>query len=294
MLNINTKNKESFPLFDSEQLANIINHDIKNIPINNMCVATHNYDIMFVENVMNAIELQADIDRFAGILKTCWKIDVAHNRLEVVRLNTITHQYEPYNPDFTSRVDAIVEKIRQTRELEQSLQKQMEEWKGAQHKASSHTHIPIVSLETNQTNQPTFSDDEPAEYHLDDLPMDVKNQILINDDRVYSDFVTTMCGPVKGWIDKHRLQDWNVVRFVCRLRGIVTRKCSLAIFGKLLERIGLGNQENIMKHRSDANDKNALVAYDDLTNRNPKYYLLRKDGKEVEELLSDVIKAVAA
>ena len=289
MLKINTNhNKESFPLFDSEQLANIINHDIKNIPINNMCVATHNYDVMFLENVMNAIELQADIDRFAGIIKTCWKLDVGRNRQEVVRLNTITHQYEPYNPDFTGRVDAIVEKIRQTRELEQSLQKQMEEWE------SSHTQIPIASSETNQTTQPTFTADESVEYHLDDLPKDVKDQMLITDDKVYSDFVTTMCGPVKGWIDDRRLQDWNVVRFVCRLRGIVTRKCSLAIFGKLLERIGLGNQENNMKQRGDANDKNAIVAYDDLTNKNPKYYYLRKDGKEVEELLSDVIKALAA
>ena len=49
-----------------------------------------------------------------------------------------------------------------------------------------------------------------------------------------------------------------------------------------------------MKQRSDANDKNALVAYDDLTNRNPQYYYLRKDGSDVEELLSDVIKALAA
>lgn len=295
MLNFNTsKNRESFSHFDSEQLANIINHDIKNIPLYNMCMATHNYDVMIIENVMNAIEFQHNIDHFAGILKTCWKIDVAHNRPEVVRLDTKTQQYEPYNPDFTSRVDAIVEKIRQTRELEQSLRKQMEEWEVAQHKASSHTQIPIASPETSQTTQPTFDANETVEYHLEDLPKDVRDQILITDDKVYSEFVTTMCGPVKGWIDKRRLQDWNVVRFVCRLRGIVTRKCSLAIFGKLLERIGLGNQENNMKQRSDASDKNALVAYDDLTNKNPKYYYLRKDGKEVEELLSDVIKAVAA
>lgn len=289
MLKINTNyNKESFPLFDSEQLANIINHDIKNIPFNQMCMATHNYDLMFIESVMKAIVLQADIDRFAKILKTCWKIDVADYRLEVVRLNTKTHQYEPYYPHFEENVDAIVEKIRQTRELRMSLQKQMEEWE------SSHTQIPIASSETNQTTQPTFNADESVEYHLDDLPKDVKDQMLITDDKVYSDFVTTMCGPVKGWIDDRRLQDWNVVRFVCRLRGIVTRKCSLAIFGKLLERIGLGNQENNMKQRGDANDKNAIVAYDDLTNKNPKYYYLRKDGKEVEELLSDVIKALAA
>ena len=286
-------NKESFALFDSAQLADTINHDIENILIAHLCLATHNYDIMFIEKVLNAIELQADIDRFAAILKTRWKIDVANNCIEVVRLNTETKLYEPYHPQFENNVDAIVEKIRQKRELELSLKRQLEEWNEVRHGISSTTQV-IIPSEISQTSQPTFSTDESIMYHLDDLPMDVQNQILITDDKVYSDFVTTMRGPVKSWIDKRRLQDWNVVRFVCRLRGIVTRKCSLSIFGKLLERIGLGNQENNMKQRSDANDKNALVAYDDLTNRNPQYYYLRKDGSDVEELLSDVIKALAA
>ena len=286
-------NKESFALFDSAQLADTINHDIENIPIAHLCLATHNYDIMFIKKVLNAIELQADIDRFAAILKTRWKIDVANNCIEVVRLNTETKLYEPYHPQFENNVDAIVEKIRQKRELELSLKRQLEEWNEVRHGISSTTQV-IIPSEISQTSQPTFSTDESIMYHLDDLPMDVQNQILITDDKVYSDFVTTMRGPVKSWIDKRRLQDWNVVRFVCRLRGIVTRKCSLSIFGKLLERIGLGNQENNMKQRSDANDKNALVAYDDLTNRTPQYYYLRKDGSDVEELLSDVIKALAA
>ena len=106
-----TFNKESFTLFDSEQLADTINHDIKKMPIAQMCLVTHNYDILFIEKVLDAIELQADIDRFAGILKICWKIDVANNRMEVVRLNTETKLYEPYHPQFENKVDAIVEKI---------------------------------------------------------------------------------------------------------------------------------------------------------------------------------------
>ena len=295
MLTNNYKiNKESLALFDSARLADTVNHDIENIPIANMCLATHNYDIMFIEDVLNAIELQADIDRFAGILRTCWKIDVANNRIEVVKLNIKTKIYEPYHPQFEIQVDAIVEKIRHKRELEQSLKKQVEEWNYLRNETSSTTQT-IISSEISQTSLPNFSTEESVLYHLDDLPEEVKNQILITDDKVYSDFVTTMCGPVKGWIDKRRLQDWNVVRFICRLRGIVTRKCSLSIFGKLLERIGLGNQENNMKQRSDANDKNALEAYDEVTASNKqKYYRLRKDGKVVEKLLSDVIKAVAA
>ena len=68
----------------------------------------------------------------------------------------------------------------------------------------------------------------------------------------------------------------------------------MKIFGKLLEHIGLGNQENNMKQRKDANDKSALIAYDDPKNNNKQYYYLRKDGKEVEELLADVIVGEAA
>lgn len=285
-------NTESFALFDSAQLADTINYDIENIPINHMCLATHNYDIMFIEKVLNAIELQADIDHFAGILKTCWKIDVADNRSEVVRLNTQTQFYEPYHPQFEDKVDAIVEKIRHKRELEQSLKMQLEEWNGLRHKKSSTTQV-IIPSEISQTSQPTFSTDESVMYHLNDLPSDVQNQILITDDKVYSDFVITMRGPVKGWIDKHYKQDWNVVRFVCRLRGIVTRKCSLSIFGKLLERIGLGNQENNMKQRKDANKDERLNDYD-----NPKmkqyFWQLKKDGDEVEALLKPIIDQLAA
>ena len=97
-------NTESFTLFDSAQLADTINHDIENIPIAHLCLATHNYDIMFIEKVLNAIELQADIDRFAALLKIRWKIDVSNNRMEVVKLNTETKLYEPYHPQFENDV----------------------------------------------------------------------------------------------------------------------------------------------------------------------------------------------
>lgn len=293
MLTQNSYKKEFFSQFDSEKLAYIINHDIKSIPIDTMCIATHNYDVMFIESVMKNIKLQADIKRFAEIIKTCWKIDVARNRMEVVRLNTKTCIYEPYNLHFEDLIDAIVEKVRQTREWELSLKKQVEEWNRVQQEYSSCASTINESSESSQTTPPIFTTDESFLYHLDDLPKDVRDQILIDNDKIYSDFVTTMCGPIKGWIDKHRLQDWNVVRFICRLRGIVALKCSMAIFGMLLEKIGLGNQENNMKQRTDANDKNALIAYDG-HEYNRHYYLLRKEGKEVEEILEDIIRAVAA
>ena len=68
----------------------------------------------------------------------------------------------------------------------------------------------------------------------------------------------------------------------------------MAIFGKLIEKIGLCNQENNMKQRKDANDSNAMIAYDDPSNRNAKFWRLKKDGKEIEKLLETVIKKMAA
>lgn len=136
-------------------------------------------------------------------------------------------------------------------------------------------------------------DEEQAEYHLTDLPDNVARQVLINSDVVFTEFVNTMKGPVSGWIKKRNLQDWNVVRFICRLRGIVTRSCSMAVFAKLLEWMDLGNQENNMKQRTDANDKNALIAYEDPANKNQKLWRLKRDGKQVEELLEDIINSCA-
>ncbi len=140
----------------------------------------------------------------------------------------------------------------------------------------------------------TANNDQTVEYHLADLPNDVADQMLIKDDVVYTEFVNTMKGPVNRWIGKRNLKDWNVVRFVCRLRGIVTTKCSMAVFGKLLEKMGLGNQENNMKQRTDANDRNALIAYDDPANKNQKLWKLKRDGKQIEEILDEVINSCAA
>jgi hypothetical protein len=219
---------------------------------------------------------------------------------------TDERKYVPYVQDLKEKLDAIRGRVLHKREIDANLAEMKRMWSKSEcsftDSASEFTETETLFLPTNQLDATTThphifsnkSDDTSPQYHLTDLSLDVRNNILISDDKLYSDFVETLLGPVKDWIDKHRKQDWNVVRFFCRLRGIITRKCSLNIFGKFLDEIGLGNQENNMKQRKDANDNYALAHYDELKKNDRRYYSLIKDMEIMEDLLGELIKCPSA
>ena len=207
-------------------------------------------------------------------------------------------KYVPYVEDLNMKLEAMRVRVLHSREVAARMEEMKKRWASATTSTAKTSSVAVPlsdpsAAEKNETKPPSFDDDSTdstVEYHLSDLPSDVRSKILIYDDKKYTVFVIALRGPVKEWIDNHRLQDWNVVRFICRLRNIVEKRCSIRIFGSFLKHIGLGNQKNNMKQRQDANDKNALTAYDDSKAVNPNFFKLRKDGKEVEELLADVIE----
>ena len=61
-----------------------------------------------------------------------------------------------------------------------------------------------------------------------------------------------------------------------------------------MDEIGLGNQENNMKQRKDANDNYALAHYDELKKNDHRYYSLIKDMEIMEDLLGELIKCPSA
>lgn len=155
---------------------------------------------------------------------------------------------------------------------------------------------PPLMGDVNQTQIPAFETAEMSnapQYHLDDLPEDVRNSFLISNDKLYSEFVEIIKGPVKKWIDGHHLKDWNVVRFICRLRGITIRKVSMNIFGLFLEKIGLENQLNNMKQRKDANNDERLNDYDD-PRKKQYFWQLKNDGDAIEKELQPIIEQLVA
>lgn len=258
----------------------------------------------FMEEMMSYVVDEKRMDELIRFILLKHEQQICKHHPKVCYRVPDERKYAPYVLDLSTKLDAMRVRVLHEREVNAKLKEMESIWMTTSTEMSSTENVELVtnvitdaSSEPNETNPPVFSDSSSGEqplYLISDLPDDVQKQILINDDKVYTEFVVTLKGPVKIWIEKHRLQDWNVVRFICRLRGIVASKCSTHIFGKLLEKIGLGNQEDNMKKRKDANDPNALVAYDNPPKMGDKYYCLRNDGKKVEGLLDVVINSLKA
>lgn len=258
----------------------------------------------YMEELMSYVVEEKDMCQLIRIILLKQEQQICVHHPKVCYRVTDERKYVPYVTDLSTKLDAIRVRVLHEREVNKKLKEMEEMWLATSTEASAveedtqGTNTPAETpSDSDETNPPVFIDSSEGElplYHLADLPNEVQNQILINDDKVYTAFVVTLKGPVKKWIEKHRLQDWNVVRFICRLRGVVARHCSNHIFGMFLEKIGLGNQEDNMKKRKDANDKNALLVYDNSSKNRDSIWELRKDGKEVEDLLDDVIKSLNA
>lgn len=287
--------------YSVKELAEMVNShsaELYNVDVGACTNWYRNMD--FIEEWVSYVEHETDIDmliRFI-LLKQKHQAFVEKNPKVCCRVPD-ARKYAPYVDDLSEQLSAIRTRELQKREIEASLEEMKKTWSMTPPPApeTSSSAVPLAKpthTEASETLMPQFTD-EAVDYHLADLPAEIQEQILLPDDKTYSEFVTTLKGPVNDWVGKNKLQHWNIVRFICRLRGIVAKKCSLRIFGLFLESIGLGNQESNMKQFKEANDDAALIKYD-----NPPsgfdggMWKIRKPGKEVEELLSETIKTVAA
>lgn len=235
----------------------------------------------YMEEIMSYIVEEERIDGLIEFIRMTQEYQtISLHHPKVCYRVTDERKYVPYVEDLNERLCAMRVRVLHAREVEARMEELKKRWSALSITTTNTSSLAVPPAkpspsERSETLPPVFSDestDNTTDYHLKDLPRDVRSQILIVEDKRYSQFVKALLGPVKEWIDKNRMQDWNVVRFVCRLRGIVAKSCSLNIFGRFLEHIGLGNQENNMKQRKDANDKNALIAYDDPKNTNGKFF----------------------
>lgn len=287
----------TYPLFGEGELAELICHYPMKILEIDMAVATHYYNIEYIGQILNQVELLADVDRLIGMIQTQWELDVCDCRQQVVK-------YDPDAEDYVAIVEDLPEKLAKNRQkIEKRLQlkalkaKQLEEWKVAHTSTATQTQSEPVDVK-NQTVAPQFAEGnltppEDVEYHLEALPYDVREIFCFNDDVNYTLFVRGM-HKVKEWVKEHRKQDWNVVRFVCIVRCVLAkRKTTLKLFAKLLQQIfsDIGDQENNMKHRKDANEEDNYLRYDDpQKSKWASCKQLKEDGSEVEDYFAPLIE----
>ena len=125
-------------------------------------------------------------------------------------------KYVPYVEDLNEKLCAMRVRVLHAREIEARLEEMKKRWSTTttcQSSLVAHPAKPLL-FEKSETQPPSYTDDSTdntIEYHLADLPQDVRNQTLIDEDEKYSLFVNDLRGPVLAWIEKRRKQDWNVV-----------------------------------------------------------------------------------
>lgn len=298
MENINktqSQKDNTYPLFGNEELAELISHNPMKILEIDIAVATHYYNIEYIGQILNQVELLADVDRLIGLIQTQWELDVCDCRQQVVKYDPESEDYVAIVEDLPKKLAKIRQKIEKRHQLKALKAKQMEEWKVAHTSTATHTQSEPADVK-NQTEAPQFAEgnltppDNEVVYHLADLTDDeLRKQILLKTDQQYTCLVHDLRGPVKRWIDKHRFQDLNVVKFTLAKHYIIARNTSVRIFAKLTKHLvpSFGDQEENIKKRKDANQKN-WETYE----KDPKCWQLKKDVEQVEECLANTIQSI--
>lgn len=158
-----------------------------------------------------------------------------------------------------------------------------------------------VQKKSNETDSPHFEESNSSglpEYHIKDLPEDVRKILTFADDETYSLFVKNMKEDTWLKVNTNKGIYLDRLRFVCNKFGITAKNTKRKQFDKLLHYIipnlgDVGNLESAMKKQKDSNDDTNYRYYD-----SPLYYQrnkcseLCKVGAELEECLSPVLEKI--
>lgn len=158
-----------------------------------------------------------------------------------------------------------------------------------------------VQKKSNETDSPHFEESNSSglpEYHIKDLPEDVRKILTFADDETYSLFVKNMKEDTWLKVNTNKGIYLDRLRFVCNKFGITAKNTKRKQFDKLLHYIipnlgDVGNLESAMKKQKDSNDDTNYKYYDSpvYSHRN-KCSELCKVGAELEECLSPVLEKI--
>ena len=286
------KQNIQFDQSDSGKLADIINHDIIKLRVMEIAIVTHNYDCLFIEEVLNKVEALSDIDRFIGIIKTHWEIDVLNRRDCVTKYDITTKDYVPYVPDFKTKIDSMRDKIAHKRELELQLKKQWEEWEVEHQSPSTKTEAPHFQLSSPDVQYETYP-------KIADLDINVQSILYITNDEDLAELVDISRNEIWPWLLNKNTKrpntkprpkkDANVIRFAFRYYKIVDPNCSVKNFVLLFNQMVPEAQlvDDTVSSREDANMKSKdFYKYQSLPDYNP----LKKDTEQLRKMLQPIIK----
>ena len=259
-------------------------------------MATHEWDMNYIFDFLYYINDVECIDFLVDWL--CSKWDIAHGVLasfDNANNRILLTQREDFHDSLAHTRELVLKKIQQEDHIKELELKMLDSFSIEVH-AEDNTEI-----ESDSTQQPQFvtSDNiDGPQYHMADLPDDVRACILFDDDETYSLFVSNMREDTWLKVSSNKGRYLDPLRFVCNKFQITARKTTRDEFDKLLHYVipGLGNVGNLvsaMKKRTDTIDSANYKYYDSpVYSHRSKCYKLVADGIVIEECLTPVLEKI--
>jgi len=269
-----------------QELADIINtsiHDFMGVD-----VGFHtDWDLDYLYEFFCCVKSDAVATLAQKWIVSKWKADKkVYGSYSTATDNILVQQFHDFENGIVNIRQLVATKRQEEKELEELKQQML-----------------LFEQNTNETKTPHFVLSMPSidcneQFHMSMLRPQSRSILHITDDQLFSLLVNTMRNDVWPVVDKNKGKYCDVVRFIFEIRGIVDKNVSRNDFDDLLHDIIPninGSLVSSMKRRSDTINGLCFKYYDcPALDKNNKYWQLRKDGKEIEDLLEPVLQAMNA
>jgi hypothetical protein len=212
---------------------------------------------------------------------------------------TDERKYAPYVDDLSVRLEAMRVRIMHSREVCSQLERLKNQWSepdltklsaGMESNDTTETTAPHFEKQTDDT-----ADTPQIKYHKHDFNEKMLGCLYIDDDEIFSLFVSLMREKLWPAVEDNKNKYSNLLRFLLMYHGVIGDKTSMPQFNLLLQEIipGIGNQLSSLKQRQDVNNKKNLDYYGDPRQRKNDFcYKITRDAPKLEKLLQPLLDII--
>ena len=256
-----------------------------------------NYIFDFLYHVRNLSDINLAIEWLAGKWADTHHFYDTYNNLKDPKL---IEEHQRFVLSLKDIKDSLISRF-DAEEREEALRVQMLMGYNTKTATEVMQKEDVPQHNSDETDSPRFEESNSSglsEYHIKDLPEDVRKILTFADDETYSLFVRNMNEDTWLMVSSNKGKYLDRLRFVCNKFEITAKHTDRKQFDKLLHYIipnlgEIGNLESAMKKQTDSNKDANYKYYDSpLYNHRSKCYDLCKVGAELEECLTPVLEKI--
>ena len=261
--------------------------------------ATNHWNLNFIYEFLYHVRILSDIDHAIHWMAEMWAD--THHLYETytnVKDPKLVEEYRRFVLSLNDIKDSLISRY-EAEERKEALRVQMLMGYNTTTITEELSKDNMSGKKSDKTDSPHFEESDTSglpEYHLKDLPEDVKQILTFDDDETYTLFVKNMNEDTWLKVSTNKGKYLDRLRFVCNKYEITAKHTDRKQFDKLLHYIipdlgEIGNLESAMKKQTDSNNDANYKYYDSpLPAHRSKCYELCQVGAELEECLSPVLE----